>query len=302
MTLSGTERPAPRSLWEIPRLPFIFKPLATPHNPPGVPDTLPFHLGLDPATGRLIQRSTPELERILSRAYADGSLITGLMDEEGIGREYAEDFLSVIVDGLKTRELDNLRVVEIGSGTGYLLHRVQLLGADVRGVEPGPGAEHASRRYGLNVERAFFPDADVGDGYDVALLHLVLEHVPDPVAILRSTANIVRPGGRVFVAVQDEEPYIRSGELSLLFHEHYSYFTSRTLASLIANAGGSSVHIARSTFTNLLVANYVVASEPTAGPVAASEDVELGQDFRLRAEAATAAVWALIDETRADGG
>ena len=302
MILPGTEGPASRSLWEIPRLPFIFKPLDRPHNPPGVPDTLPFHLGLDPTTGRLIQRSTPELERILTRAYSDGSLITGLMDEEGIGREYAEDFLSVIVDGLKTRELDDLRVVEIGSGTGYLLHRVQLLGAHVRGVEPGPGAEHASRRYGLNVERAFFPDADVGDGYDVALLHLVLEHVPDPGAILRSTAKIVRPGGRVFVAVQDEEPYIRSGELSLLFHEHYSYFTSRTLARLIVEAGGSSVHIARSTFTNLLVANYVVGSEPTPGTVDPSEDVELGQAFRLRAEAATAAVWALIDQTRAEDG
>ena len=302
MILPGRQGPAARSLWEIPRLPFIFKPLDTAHNPPGIPDTLPFHLGMDPTTGRLVQRSTAQLERILSRAYADGSLITGLMDEVGIGLQYAEDFLSVIVDGLGTSELADLRFVEIGSGTGYLLHRLQRLGADVRGVEPGPGAEQASRRYGLLVERGFFPDVEVGDGYDVALLHLVLEHVPDPGAILRSTAQIVRPGGRVFVAVQDEEPYIRSGELSLLFHEHFSYFTSRTLAGLIAEAGGSSVHIARSSFTNLLVADYVVGSEPGPMPDATPEDVELGQAFQLRAEGATEAVWAHIDETRAGGG
>ncbi|MGH9275269.1 MAG: hypothetical protein ACRDZU_11540, partial [Acidimicrobiales bacterium] len=53
------------SLWQIPRLPFIFKPLPSPHNPPGIPDQLPFHLGVDPATGRLVQRATEDLEGIL---------------------------------------------------------------------------------------------------------------------------------------------------------------------------------------------------------------------------------------------
>ena len=290
-----------RSLWEIPSLPFIFKPLETPHNPTGIPDALPFHLGLDMATGRLVQRSTPRLEAILTRAYADGSMITGLMEETGIGRQYAEDFLSVIVQGLGTSTLDDLRIVEIGCGTGYLLHRLQRLGADVRGIEPGPGAEQAASRYGLRVERGFFPDTDVGDAYDVALLHLLLEHVADPGGILQATAQIMRPGGRVFVAVQDEEPYIRSGELSLLFHEHYSYFTSRTLAGLIAEAGGSSVRVRRSNFTNLLIADYVVGSAASA-PVVAPKDVALARGFRQRAEAATAAVWSLINSARADGG
>jgi hypothetical protein len=43
------------SVWEIPSLPFIFRPLDSPHNPTGIPDTLPFQLGVDPASGRLIQ-------------------------------------------------------------------------------------------------------------------------------------------------------------------------------------------------------------------------------------------------------
>ena len=293
--------PGAGSLWEIPSLPFIFKPLETPHNPTGIPDELPFHLGVDVATGRLVQRSTPRLEAILARAYADGSMITGMMEETGIGREYAEDFLSVILQGLGTRSLNDLHVIEIGCGTGYLLHRLQRLGANVRGIEPGPGADQAASRFGLNIERGFFPDTNVGDGYDVAILHLLLEHVPDPVGILRATAEIMRPGGRVFVAVQDEEPYIRSGELSMLFHEHYSYFTSRTLAGLIVEAGGSSARVRRSSFTNLLVADYSVGS-PVSHPVAASQDLAMALGFRLRAEAVTAAVWGLINSARLDGG
>lgn len=301
MTGAETIGPSSRSLWEIPALPFIFKPLVTPHNPTGIPDALPFHLELDTATGRLVQRPTTTLEAILARAYAEGSMITGMMEETGIGRQYAEDFLSVIFQGLGRSTLNDVHIVEIGSGTGYLLHRLHGLGASVQGIEPGPGAEQAASRYGIRVERAFFPDAHVGGAYDVALLHLLLEHVPDPGEILRSTAQIVRPGGRVFVAVQDEEPYIRSGELSLLFHEHYSYFTSRTLAGLIAEAGGSSIRVRRSSFTNLLVADYVVGSEAST-PVVASEDVELASGFRLRAEAATTAVWTQIDAARAGGG
>lgn len=292
--------PALEILWELPSLPFIFKPLSTPHNPEGIPDALPFHLALDASTGRLVQRPTPELEKIVSRAYADGSMITGLMDETGVGRPYAEDFLSVVGERLGG-DMNDLRVLEIGSGTGYLLHRLERLGATVQGVEPGPGADEAASRYGVAVERAFFPDAHVGDGYDVAILHLLLEHVPDPAGILRSMAEIMRPGGGVFVAVQDEEPYIRQGELSLLFHEHYSYFTGRTLEGLIASAGGSSIRVRRSTFTNLLIADYVVGS-PASEPVLAPEDVALAQAFRAQAEAAVAAVWELIEATRAGGG
>lgn len=290
-----------RSLWEIPSLPFIFKPLETPHNPAGIPDALPFHLGVEMVTGRLVQQSTARLEAILARAYAEGSMITGMMEETGIGRQYADDFLSVITQGLGTRTLDHLRVVEIGCGTGYLLHRLHRLGADVRGIEPGPGADEAASRYGLHVERGFFPDTDVGDAYDVAILHLLLEHVPDPGGILEAVAQIMRPGGRIFVAVQDEEPYIRSGELSLLFHEHYTYFTSRTLAGLIVGAGGASIKVRRSNFTNLLIADYVVGSA-AAGPVNASEDMELALGFRLRAEAVTAAVWGFMNSARLDGG
>ena len=297
----GDTGPSARSLWEIPSLPFIFKPLDTPHNPAGIPDALPFHLGVDMATGRLVQRSTARLEAILARAYADGSMITGMMEETGIGREYADDFVSVIVQGLGTSTLDDLRVVEIGCGTGYLLHRLQRLGANVRGIEPGPGADEAASRYGLHVERGFFPDTDIGDAYDVAILYLLLEHVPDPGGILDAVAQIMRPGGRVFVAVQDEEPYIRSGELSLLFHEHYSYFTSRTLAGLIVRAAGSLVNVRRSDFTNLLIADYFVGSA-ASHPVNASEDVDLALGFRLRAEAVTTAAWRLMNSARLDGG
>jgi hypothetical protein len=134
----------------------------------------------------------------------------------------------------------------------------------------------------------------------VAILYGLLEHVPDPQKILEETAGIVRPGGRVFVAVPDEEPYIRSGELSLLFHEHYSYFTQRTLRAALAAGGGSDIGIRRSSFANILVADGVVGPG-SLPPVDPTDDVQLAEAFRPLAESATGAVWDVIEAARSAG-
>ena len=292
---------ATRPIWDIESLPFLFRPLASPHNPDGIPDFLPFRLGVDERSGRLLQLPTARLEEILARAYSDGTMITGMMDEHGIGRQYAEDFLAIVSRAVGRERLDGLRVLEIGSGTGYLLHRIQLLGADVRGVEPGPQAEAGAAKYGLPIDRGFFPAVDVGDGFDLAILYLVLEHVPDPETLLREVNRVVRPGGLVLVAVQDEEPYIASGELSLLFHEHYSYFSARTLARTIRASGGSPVEVGRSPFSNVLVASYL-AQEPAAEPADVGLDLDLATAFRRRAETVVTSVSAKMDGVQNEGG
>lgn len=290
-----------QSVWEIPALPFIFRPLDSPHNPDGIPDTLPFHLGVDPVSGRLIQVPSAQLGEILDRAYSEGSMITGLIDEDGIGLEYAEDFLGFVSAAVGSDRLDGLRVLEVGCGTGYLLHRLHQRGAIVRGVEPGPQAEVGAERYGVPIDRAFFPAADCGDGYDIAVLYCLLEHLSDPVALLRDVARVVRRGGTILVAVPNEEPYIAAGEPSLLFHEHYSYFSARTLEQTVRAAGAQGFSCTGSTFSNLLFAAYVPA-EPEGYTADIGRDTALALAYRERAEIMVEAVWNSIDTVRRRGG
>jgi 2-polyprenyl-3-methyl-5-hydroxy-6-metoxy-1,4-benzoquinol methylase len=290
-----------QSVWEIPALPFIFRPLDSPHNPGDIPDTMPFHLGVEGQTGRLSQLPTIRLGKILERAYSEGSMITGLIDGEGIGLQYAEDFLSYVATVVGSDRLDGLRILEVGCGTGYLLYRMHQLGASVHGIEPGPQAELGAERYGIPIDRGFFPAVDVGDGYDVVVMYCLLEHVSDPAGLLRDVARVVRPGGTVLVAVPDEEPYVRAGEVSLLFHEHYSYFSARTLEHTVRCAGSRTVSVTRSDFSNLLFAAYV-PGDLDARPVDVQRDTELAVAFRDRAEKLVAAVWERIDAVRASGG
>jgi SAM-dependent methyltransferase len=241
-----------RTIADFGELPFLFRILDTPGNPPGIPDRVRFLLGIDEATGRLVQVPSEELPGLLRRAYLHGSMITGMMAEDGIGREYAEDFLALLAESAGV-PVQGARILELGCGNGYLLSRLALLGAQsVVGIEPGPQAEDARSRYGVEVLRGFFPEVSPAGPFDLIISYCLLEHLEDPVTHLRDAGRLLAPGGRMAVMVQNEGPYIRSGEFSLLFHEHFSYFSEGTLRRTLQSAGGTSAEIARSRFSNLL--------------------------------------------------
>lgn len=83
-------------------------------------------------------------------------------------------------------------------------------------------------------EADFVASADalpLDDGaVDAALLTQVLEHVPNPSAVLREAARVVRPGGGVFLTV----PFV--WELHELPHDFWR-FTPASLERLLTDAG-----------------------------------------------------------------
>jgi SAM-dependent methyltransferase len=90
-------------------------------------------------------------------------------------------------------------VLEIGSGTGGLLHRLLEAGHHARGVEINPDLVAESRRWfgALPIQLVEgtalpFPDAT----FDVVVSFDVFEHIPDSDAHLREVRRVLRPGGR----------------------------------------------------------------------------------------------------------
>jgi 2-polyprenyl-6-hydroxyphenyl methylase / 3-demethylubiquinone-9 3-methyltransferase len=98
------------------------------------------------------------------------------------------------------------RVLDIGCGGGLLAEAMALTGAEVTGIDRSPGLIQVARlhqlasgvppiRY-LVTDAASLATAEPASQDIVCCLEL-LEHVPDPAALVADAARLVRPGGHL---------------------------------------------------------------------------------------------------------
>lgn len=99
------------------------------------------------------------------------------------------------------------RVLDVGCGGGILSDSMARRGAQVLGIDLSDKALKVAQLHAFEagterVEyRAVAAEAlaqEQAAAFDVVTCMEMLEHVPDPAAIVRACATLVRPGGRVF--------------------------------------------------------------------------------------------------------
>jgi 2-polyprenyl-3-methyl-5-hydroxy-6-metoxy-1,4-benzoquinol methylase len=94
--------------------------------------------------------------------------------------------------------LEGGRLLEIGSGSGAFLSRMQRLGWNVCGVDPDPAAVSSGQCRGLDLrcgtlEQMRFPS----ESFHVIIMNHVIEHVHDPVKLLKECHRVLLPDGRL---------------------------------------------------------------------------------------------------------
>lgn len=124
-------------------------------------------------------------------------------------------------------------ILDYGCGEGSLF--VALRRAGYAGQLVGVEADPEFGRYAAERGRATVHARldDVG-AVDAVVVNHVLEHIPDPVGLLRSLARHLNPGGAIYVDVPDAEEY---GTIADLHVAHLYHFTGRSLACLAGMAG-----------------------------------------------------------------
>lgn len=96
-------------------------------------------------------------------------------------------------------------LIDVGCGDGFFLRSVT--GTRRRGIEYNPDAARRAREAGLPVEETRVELLPAGSA-DAVTLFQVLEHVPRPREVLSALERVLRPGGRLFVAVPNNDGWV----------------------------------------------------------------------------------------------
>lgn len=196
----------------------------------------------------------------MRRCRRCGFLVSTLKAGSGTGIEGLEELrranFEVLLDGLPLLGgVSGKRLLEVGSAWGWFLEAAARRGAKVHGIEPEADNAVLSRKRGFTVEAGLFP-AELADRgpYDIIVFNDVLEHIPQPSAVMRAVEELLQPGGLAVVNLPSSDgtlyriarllwragmhgPYERLWQKGFP-SPHISYFNPENLRAMVERSTG----------------------------------------------------------------
>ncbi len=139
------------------------------------------------------------------------------------------------------------RILDVGSGPGFLLLHGKQRGWQTLGIEPSAQAAAHSRKLGLEIIEDFLTEETARrlGTFDVVHMSEVLEHIPDPRGMVRLVQNLLTPGGLLCVVVpNDYNPFQYALRKACGYEpwwvappHHINYFDFDSLSHLLSSNG-----------------------------------------------------------------
>jgi len=133
-------------------------------------------------------------------------------------------------------------VLEVGCGPGMMLAAFRKRGWKVLGIERNEAVAESTRRaLGLEILTTPVEQLPADSRFDLIILFQVLEHIAEPVPLLRECARRLAPGGQLVIDVPNfaswQSRFAGAKWLHLDVPRHLVHFTPRTLQETLERSG-----------------------------------------------------------------
>ncbi len=157
-------------------------------------------------------------------------------------KRYSEHLkkIKAISRGIGSR--DKAKLLDIGCSSGSFLQFAKKFGYAVSGVEPAPLAAATAIRRGLDVKQGFLEHINYPDNhFDVITMFEVIEHVKEPVSLLRECHRILTEGGIIAIGTGNTDSWtvrFMKGEWAYFGGPgHISFFNPISMFKLASESG-----------------------------------------------------------------
>jgi 2-polyprenyl-6-hydroxyphenyl methylase/3-demethylubiquinone-9 3-methyltransferase len=145
-----------------------------------------------------------KFEKLAARWWDPNSEFKALHDINPLRLDYIDSRA-----GLKGK-----KVLDVGCGGGLLAEAMAARGADVTGIDMGKAPLNVARLHklesGLDIEyRRITPEQlaqEQPESFDVVTCLEMLEHVPEPDAVITACTTLIRDDGRIFLSTINRNP------------------------------------------------------------------------------------------------
>ncbi len=173
--------------------------------------------------GQLLDFADPE-DIFVDYLYASGTSQTL--------RAFFDWFAGAVVSSLGR----DITVLELASNDGCLLDAFRDHGVSAIGVDPAKNLCKVAEDKGHNILCGFFPDVRPAEPVDLIVAMNVIAHTPNPRGFMAGVADALRPGGIALIQTSQAH-MIENGEFDTIYHEHYSFYSVRSMEALARTAG-----------------------------------------------------------------
>lgn len=173
-----------------------------------------------------------------SQAYQDIVRDLGINSHEYRVGRFGSERVRVMSEYLRVQDGRAPRYLDVGCSTGFVVEAARSQGWDAIGIDLNPSAIDFGRSRGLDLRTVALEDAGFAPGsFDAISLFDVLEHLLDPGRTLRACADLLAPGGTVFIYVPNFDSASRllmGANAHFIWPTHHlNYYTPATIRDLM---------------------------------------------------------------------